>query len=306
MNYTIVRTIALLSVAGILGITSSPSATVFIIQDPPVDFEVIDMAPFDGNGDTGPFDTFSDVLLGTEGEIRSMAEFNISPFSVPPGEIITSATLQVRITAIHIYGLGVNGEPLTSVILDGYIGDGVAQLSDFQAGDGNFLDMIDTPNPQIGQVLTFDVTEFVTELVDAHETYVGLTARPGSFGGLWVSEGSGYPMLTIETGPGTDVSTDGDQLATLRLYGCTPNPFTSTTSIEYSIPAGSEGPVALIICDAAGRMVQSIQGLCTGPGIQTISWDGRDASGATLPGGVYFYRLSSGGTTETKQVLLVK
>ncbi|KPJ66313.1 hypothetical protein AMJ44_08540 [candidate division WOR-1 bacterium DG_54_3] len=183
--------------------------SVFTIEDPPVDFEVVDADPFDGIGDNGPYSTFNDALLGTEGECRSMAEFDISPFSVPPGEFISAATFEVRITAIEIYGLGVNGETPESLAVDGYVGNGIAELSDFEAGDGNILDWVATPDPQIGQVLSFDVTAFVTDLVNAEESFVGLTVRAETFGGLWVTEGSGFPKLTIETGWCGDVNNDG-------------------------------------------------------------------------------------------------
>ncbi len=186
--------------------------SIFTIEDPAVDFEVIDADPFDGNGDNGPYSTFNDVLLGTECEARSMAEFDISPFSVPPGEFISSATLDVMITEIDIFGCGVNGETPASLAVDGYVADGVAALSDFQAGDGNVLYSIAAPNPQIGQILSFEVTAFVTELVNAEESFVGLTLRAEAFGGLWVTEGNGYPKLTIET-------TSEAQVPTLSEWG---------------------------------------------------------------------------------------
>jgi hypothetical protein len=189
--------------------TPVPADSVFTIENPPVDFQVVDAEPFDGIGDNGPYSTFSDVLLGTLGEIRSMAEFDISSFTVPPGEFISAATLEVRITEIDIYGLGVDGETPGSLAVDGYVANGVAELSDFQAADGNVLSSIATPDPQIGQVLTFDVTSFVTELVDAQEPFLGLTVRAESFGGLWVGEGGVYPRLTIETGVPGDINHDG-------------------------------------------------------------------------------------------------
>jgi hypothetical protein len=177
------------------------ATTTFTIENPPVDFEVIDADPFDGFGDNGPYSTFNDVLLGTLGECRSMAEFDISPFNVPPGEFISMATFEVMITDINISGLGVNGETPESLAVDGYVGNGLAELSDFEAGDGNVLDSVDTSDPQIGQVLSFDVTSFVTDLVNAQEQYVGLTIRAETFGGLWVTEGGVFPKLTIETIP---------------------------------------------------------------------------------------------------------
>jgi hypothetical protein len=129
-----------------------------------------------------------------------MAEFDISPFTVPPGEVIVAATFEVKITEIDIFGLGVDGETPESLGVDGYVGNGIAELSDFQAGDGNLLDSVATPAPAIGQVLIFDVKSFVTDLVNAQESSVGLTVRAETFGGLWVTEGGGFPKLTIETG----------------------------------------------------------------------------------------------------------
>ncbi len=177
------------------------ATTIFTIENPPVDFEVVDADPFDGFGDNGPYSTFNNALLGTLGECRSMAEFDISQFSIPPGEFISMATFDVMITDIDIFGLGVDGETPDSLAVDGYVGNGLSELSDFEAGDGNVLDSVDTPDPQIGQVLSFDVTSFVIDLVNAHEQYIGLTIRAETFGGLQVEEGGVFPKLTIETIP---------------------------------------------------------------------------------------------------------
>ena len=208
------RAIGLLSLASLLAGTVALADSVFTIEDPPVDFEVVDAEPFDGIGDNGPYSTFNDALLGTEGECRSMAEFDISTFSVPPGEFLSTATFEVRITVTEVYGLGVNGETPECLVVDGYVGNGVAELSDFQAGDGNLLDTVPTPNPWVGQVVSFNVTSFITEVVAAQEAHVGLTLRAGTFGGLWATEGSGYPILTIETLPDPGASVPEDDPGT--------------------------------------------------------------------------------------------
>jgi len=189
----------------------SLATTTFTIENPPVDFEVVDADPFDGYGDNGPYSTFNDVLLGTLGECRSMAEFDISQFSLSPGECISVATFEVMITEIDVFGLGVDGETPESLAVDGYVGNGLEELSDFEAGDGNVLDSIDIPDPQIGQILSFNVTSFVTDLVNSQEQYVGLTVRAETFGGLWVTEGGVFPKLTIETiiEPEPDLDCDG-------------------------------------------------------------------------------------------------
>lgn len=217
MKHLIRRTIGSLLFASVFGGTAALADSVFTIEDPPVDFEVVDAEPFDGIGDNGPYSTFNDALLGTEGECRSMAEFDVSPFSVPPGEFISAATFEVRITAIDVFGLGVDGETPDSLAVDGYVGNGIEELSDFQAGDGNLLDLVATPDPWVGQVLSFDVTSYVTDLVDAEESFVGLTVRAETeeIGGLMMEEDDdpAFPRLTIETIP------EPGTLALLSLAG---------------------------------------------------------------------------------------
>jgi hypothetical protein len=198
-----------LLIPGSASVANGKRAT-FTIENPPVDFEVIDAEPFDGFGDNGPYSTFNDALLGTVGEARSMAEFDISSFSVPPGEYIRAATFEVEITEIDIFGLGVDGETPESLAVDGYVGNGLDELSDFEAGDGNVLESVAIPDPRIGQVLSFRVTSFVSHLVNTQEQYVGLTIRAETFGGLWVTEGGVFPKLTIETGILGDTDGDGD------------------------------------------------------------------------------------------------
>ena len=285
---------------------TAPAQTVFTIEDPPVDCEVVDAEPFDGIGDNGPYSTFNDALLGTLGECRSMAEFDISPFSVPPGEVISSATLEVVITEIDIYGLGVNGETPESLVVDGYVGNGVEELADFQAGDGNELDAVLTPNPWIGQLVAFDVTPFVRELVAVQETYVGLTVRAGSFGGVWVEEGNGFPKLIIETQLDPAGVAQGDPSATLFLGQNAPNPFSTGTRIDYVVPSDGAGAIDLAIYDASGRLVRRLHGARQSPGIHSAFWNGTDRSGSAAPSGVYFCRLEADGEVLTRRMILLK
>lgn len=285
---------------------TAPAQSLFTIEDPPVDFEVIDAEPFDGIGDNGPYSTFNDALLGTLGECRSMAEFDLSPFSLPPGEVISSARFEVRITEIDIFGLGVNGETPASLAVDGYVGDGMAELADFQAGDGNQLDTVPTPDPWIGQVLSFDVTSFVTELVAVHETYVGLTVRAETFGGLWVEEGSGYPKLIIESQPDLSAVAQTDPSATRLLLPNVPNPFTAGTRINYTVPRAGADALVISIYDASGRLVRRLHGAPQAPGQRSIFWDGTDRRGTPAPSGVYLCRLRCGDMSETRRMLLVR
>jgi len=212
MNESRERWMGCLIIALLIVSSSAMADSTFVIANPEVDFEIIDMAPFDGFGDTGPFSTYNTVLLGSLGDDREMAEFDISAFSIPEGEVVTSATLEVRINSIFVFGLGVpNGDNPDVMAAYGYVGDGLESIPDFEAGDDNLLDMLDTTNPQVGQVLSFDVTSFVADLVDAGEVWVGLTVAAEEFGGIAIIEGGPYPRLTIQTAPApTDCEGDAN------------------------------------------------------------------------------------------------
>jgi len=179
--------------------TGEARAATFTIEDPEVDFDVLDIN-FDGLGDE-VFDTFNIVLLGTTGEAREIAEFGISGFSIPPSEVISGATFQVRISSTIVCGLGLSctGDTPDSLGVYGYVGNGIAEASDFQAG--TLLDTIAPPSYSAGQLLTFDVTAFVQSLVSNGDSFVGLGVRAQEFGGIAIEELStlGFPRLTITT-----------------------------------------------------------------------------------------------------------
>ena len=83
------------------------------------------------------------------------------------------------------------------------------------------------------------------------------------------------------------------------LSGNFPNPFNSSTVIEYVLP--DETMVELTIFNATGQKVSTIKQGTEQAGKHSALWD---ASG--LPSGIYFYRLKAGGFTETKKMLLLK
>ena len=95
-----------------------------------------------------------------------------------------------------------------------------------------------------------------------------------------------------------------------------PNPFNSTTSIRYIIPAASHQqsatsdliPVRLAIYDITGRLVETLVNQFQEPGDYRVVWDGRDS-----PSGLYFYRLTarfgptvSSPSIETRRLILLK
>ncbi|HEX9642292.1 MAG TPA: FlgD immunoglobulin-like domain containing protein [Candidatus Krumholzibacteria bacterium] len=83
-----------------------------------------------------------------------------------------------------------------------------------------------------------------------------------------------------------------------------PNPFNPRTSIEFTLTR--QGLVDLEIFDVRGRIVRRLVHQALDAGDHHLVWDGRDASGAGVAAGPYFYRLQSGGASVVKRMVLLK
>ena len=91
------------------------------------------------------------------------------------------------------------------------------------------------------------------------------------------------------------------------LGAAIPNPFNPVTEISYGIPAGAApSRVVMNVYDALGRNVTTLVEAEQGPGRYRVVWDGRDHNGAEVASGVYFYRITWNGKSETKRMVLLK
>lgn len=86
---------------------------------------------------------------------------------------------------------------------------------------------------------------------------------------------------------------------TFALQQNYPNPFNPTTKINYQLTEA--GHTKLIVYDCNGEEVQTLINSNLSAGNYSISFNG-----SSLPSGVYFYRLTSGGFNATKRMLLIK
>jgi hypothetical protein len=78
-----------------------------------------------------------------------------------------------------------------------------------------------------------------------------------------------------------------------------PNPFNPTTNIKYSIPKNSF--VKLVVFDALGREVETLVNEKQSAGTYEATF-----GGTSLTSGVYFYRLTTDGFSDTKRMLMIK
>jgi hypothetical protein len=85
-----------------------------------------------------------------------------------------------------------------------------------------------------------------------------------------------------------------------------PNPFNPHTEITFSVKESSDNAVDLSIYSLRGTKVATLLSERLEPGIHTAVWNGRNEKGESLPSGVYFYRLTSGGESITKKMVLAR
>jgi hypothetical protein len=91
-----------------------------------------------------------------------------------------------------------------------------------------------------------------------------------------------------------------------RLFPASPNPLTSSTSATLRFQLPRNGAVTLEIVDVAGRRVQELVNGVLPAGQHAIGWNGRDDSGRLVPGGVYFQKLTAGGTEHTGKITVIR
>lgn len=83
-----------------------------------------------------------------------------------------------------------------------------------------------------------------------------------------------------------------------------PNPFNASTIIEYETAAW--GTSTLEIFNILGQRVVKFEQQGVAPGRHSFSWDGTDESGTPLASGVYPYRVTAGGNSQSRKMVLIR
>jgi hypothetical protein len=84
-----------------------------------------------------------------------------------------------------------------------------------------------------------------------------------------------------------------------ELGQCYPNPFNSSTTINYQLPR--QGYVTLTVFDMLGQEVGQLVDGIGNPGYMSVQFDA-----SHLSSGVYFYRLQSGDFVQVKKLILLR
>ena len=100
------------------------------------------------------------------------------------------------------------------------------------------------------------------------------------------------PVLCVpgRVDPSTDIPFAGLSLDVAP----SPDPLTTTSAIQYTIPGPSNASVLLTVCNNLGKWVDNLDYGNKGAGTYTLNWSGTAADGSPLPNGVYAYQLRVG------------
>jgi len=92
--------------------------------------------------------------------------------------------------------------------------------------------------------------------------------------------------------------------AGVAFRSISPNPFSSSTAIAFSLDAPAK--LRLAVYDAAGRLVAVLHDGLHAAGVGDVPWNGRDARGVAASSGVYFVRAAAEGSRALSRAVLVR
>lgn len=103
---------------------------------------------------------------------------------------------------------------------------------------------------------------------------------------------------------GTSPATPADVPQLMSSADVVPTPFNPSTTIKYT--TGTRSVNVVKVYDAMGRLVNTLVNEMREPGLQSIAWQGQDASGAPVASGVYMFEIVADGKSLVKKGVLLK
>lgn len=153
--------------------------------------------------------------------------------------------------------------------------------------------MFSTADDGVGTLVAFDASAFY-----------GDVSRGCLFARVFMID-FGFTLAYLPVCPGaTDAPAPVAAVFGFDLQSATPNPFTASTDIRFSI--ARRDPVTLEIYDVGGRRLRVLQSAALDAGVHVRSWDGRSEGGERVANGIYFVKMATTGYVATKKVVLLK
>jgi len=126
-------------------------------------------------------------------------------------------------------------------------------------------------------------------------TYTAADLTPGSsYGGICFWDHQSSSVESDETGLPHEFC----------LYPNHPNPFNPSTRITFTLPQKS--PVRLNVYNVQGVLIKRLVERTEESGVFSVTWDGTDTNGKTVPSGIYLCTMKASGFQQTIRMLLLK
>ena len=138
----------------------------------------------------------------------------------------------------------------------------------------------------------------------ARDIIVGVQAQVVAQSG-WNTPGVSYQPAPLAAAKLVGEQGEAEaQLSQTGLLANYPNPFNPSTTVPYVL--AETVPVKLSVYNVLGQKIRVLVDQLQVPGAYTVSWDGLDATGQQVAGGVYFYRLAAGEQHAVGRMLLLR
>ncbi len=142
----------------------------------------------------------------------------------------------------------------------------------------------------LGNIISVMSRGFISDSSYSYASY------SDSIGG-WGSKG-----VTIVPATGVDEPTIPSRLV---LHAPSPSPFSGATTLAFDVPADA-GRLRLAIYNARGQLIRTLVDGTVAPGQREIVWDGNDARGLPVTGGVYFAKCEVDGMSDIRKLVVVR
>jgi hypothetical protein len=150
--------------------------------------------------------------------------------------------------------------------------------------------VIDVSTPALPQEVGYYQRNWQPSGVEAVDDLIFLSDW---YNGLFVLENLLHPTSVREVTP-----------LSFMLYQNYPNPFNPSTVIRYDV--ANPGNVDIKVYDVSGALIKILESRYRTPGQHEVQWDGSNSSGVNVSTGVYFYRLTTNGFSQTRKMILLK
>jgi len=106
----------------------------------------------------------------------------------------------------------------------------------------------------------------------------------------------------LQTGVEEQILTETSKVILYQNY---PNPFSTETTITFSLAENTES-TELSIYNITGQKVMTLINKEFSAGKHSIIWKGDDKNNKQIPAGIYYYKIKTGKFSETKEMILIR